>query len=133
MAGALTALHLGALAVLWLSPPNILLRLAISVLILASWAYAHYRYVSQRGRRLTRAICRPDDSWEIEIDDRLRPAALRPSSFIHPRLIVLVFKQPGQRRSHAMILPPDCLDPALLRRLRVRLNTQRRQDKREAF
>lgn len=61
------------------------------------------------------------DRWQLlrenheAVDLKLLPGAL-----VHPRIVVLCFREPG-RRTHACVLTHDNLDQQTLRRLRVRL------------
>lgn len=62
-----------------------------------------------------------EDRWQL-----LRPGRaavdleLLPGALVHPRIVVLCFREPG-RRTRSCVLTRDNLDAQTLRRLRVRL------------
>ena len=87
---------------------NLANALGTQVLFLMPWA----------GRE---AIWEPDGTWTlILVSGQQIEARLLPSTFVTPGLLILNLRY-GHRRSRAMVLLPDTLDPDLLRRLRVRL------------
>ena len=57
-----------------------------------------------------------EDGWELTLGSGRRvQARLAPSTYVGPRLVVLNFRGPSWRRC-SLVLPPDALDPDLLRR-----------------
>ena len=118
----LLPVHLAGLAVLpWLPLPWYL-RLAVAVLIVLGFVGAwrtHVRRISPRAIR--NAELDSEGAWTLGLaDGRVLAARLLPSSFVHPKLVVLNFRTGLLARRH-LVLAFDAADADLLRRLRVRL------------
>jgi hypothetical protein len=61
------------------------------------------------------------NDWQLTRQDGTTvDTSLQPRVFIHPRLVILRFRQ-SWRYSFSVVLTADRLDPELFRRLRVRL------------
>jgi hypothetical protein len=86
--------------------------------------YRNYRrHVLHRGRRAPRrVVCHGDGRWLLQ-DHRgeMQEARLLPSSYLHPRLVILNFTLRQRPRRRNLVLCPDSLDAQTLRQLRVRL------------
>ena len=66
----------------------------------------------------------PDGRWLLQ-DQRgeMCQARLLPSSYLHPKLVILNFSLERFPRRRSLVLCPDSLDAQTLRQLRVRLRT----------
>ena len=95
------------------------------MIVLFSLAYCHYEMIYKLTKNPVELLLNDKDEWFIinemrnEKESEMTPAMLLPESFVHARLIVLMFKQGRRRR--AVILTPDNISEAICRRLRVRL------------
>jgi membrane-bound toxin of toxin-antitoxin system len=117
--------HSGALACIYLSNiPAFPLQL-VSIIVLISLAYCHYEMIYKLKKNPVELLLNDKDEWYIidemrdEKEGEMMPAVLLPESFVHARLIVLMFKE--GKRKRAVILTPDNISEAICRRLRVRL------------
>lgn len=109
--------HLGALLCLhWTELPWVAIFLA-SLLILGS--YTRTRWLNRLEQ--ARYILTRDNQWfVIDENGRQRPLKRLPGTLVHPGLVIVRLADPGRRRRD-LILTRDNLDPAVLRRLCVRL------------
>lgn len=87
------------------------------VLLLLGWSLERGQ-LRPRGRLEWHA----DGHWRIATPAGRRCAALAPGSVCTPWLVVLMLREPGRR--HCRVLCRDSLDPAVWRRLRVRLRIE---------
>jgi hypothetical protein len=100
-------------------------RAALAAMVLAGLLYAVVAQVLLLAPWVVReATWRPDGVWILTlVSGEQVEARLQPSSFVSPILILLNFRC-RRWRSCSLVLPPDCLDPDLLRRLRARLRLE---------
>ncbi len=113
-----SALHGGAVFCLFLAQ----LSLAVSVLVTAV-IVGHYGCYLQRVLYPQPLCLQLDrhDRWQLlQAGQEAVPLRLLPGALVHPRLLVLCFREPGGR-TRCCVLTHDNLDAQTLRRLRVRL------------
>jgi hypothetical protein len=96
---------------------------ALLVLIALSLFRNYRRHVLHRGQRAPRrVVCGGDGHWLLQDQQgEMRPARLLPSSYLHPRLVILNFALDESPRRRNLVLCPDSLDAQTLRQLRARL------------
>jgi toxin CptA len=96
---------------------------ALLALVALSFVRNYRRHILHRGRRAPRrVICQPDGGWLLQDHHgQMQPARLLPSSYLHPRLVILNFALDQRPRRRNLVLCPDSLDAQTLRQLRVRL------------
>ena len=113
-----TLVHTGAVFCLVLADLPHLVTILLGAGVLMHYGFYLKRFFSPEN------ICfklDEGDRWQLlrpgraAIDLRLLPGAL-----VHPKLVVLCFKEPGGR-TRSCVLTSDNLDAQTLRRLRVRL------------
>ena len=113
-----TLVHAGAIFCLVLADLPYTMAVLLGVGVLTHCGFYLKRFFSPEN------ICFKldrDDRWQLlrpgrsAVDLRLLPGAL-----VHPRIVVLCFREPG-RRTRSCVLTRDNLDAQTLRRLRVRL------------
>jgi hypothetical protein len=77
----------------------------------------------QRGAKVARrVVCRADGAWFLQDNEgALREARLLPSSYLHPKLVILNFALGSRAGKRNLVLCPDSLDAQTLRRLRQHL------------
>lgn len=96
------------------------------LLALLSWYRSHRLHIRHLGRGAVRRLqWQADGSWLL--DDAYgysHAARLLPSSYLHPRLVLLNFRLEENGRRRYVLLLPDSLDSESLRRLRVRLRIE---------
>ena len=113
-----TLLHAGALFCLFLShlPPSVSGVLGTVILV-------HYGFCL-RGFLFPETVCFKldrHDRWQLLRTGRdAADLKLLPGALVHPRVLVLCFREPGGR-TRSCVLTGDNLDAQTLRRLRVRL------------
>ena len=89
--------------------------------------YSYYRsyrqHVLHKGSgSVRRIIWQADGAWFLEDESGVvREAQLRPSSYVHPRLVILGFDFVRSKGRRHLVLCPDSMDMDTLRRLRARL------------
>lgn len=91
--------------------------------------FRNYRYhVLHRGRRAPRrVVCHADGGWSLQdTAGNMLPAQLLPSSYLHPRLVILNFMVEDSPRRRNLVLCQDSLDAQTLRQLRARLRVAAR-------
>lgn len=119
----LFALHaLAALTVLFSVPGRVAIA-ALLALVALSFFRNYRRHVLFRGPSAPRrVICREDGRWFLQDHQGgMHLARLLPSSYLHPRLVILNFALEQRPRRRSVVLCPDSLDAQTLRQLRVRL------------
>lgn len=126
---ALAVCHLLALVSLLICDLPVIITLSLGMLIGFSLILSYARYGYRRSRWFVeRVSCLADGSWALQTaDGRNHPAWLLESSYVHPRLVILNFALGGLAR-RSVVLLPDSIDADDLRRLRVRLLTQREDE-----
>ncbi|MCF6210104.1 MAG: hypothetical protein L3J88_00475 [Gammaproteobacteria bacterium] len=119
--------HGGAIAVLlaldeWPWP----VRLLLVVVVLASlWFTVGGLGWRRSPTRIQRLIWQTENEWRLELcNGEMLTARLRPSSYMHPWLVVLNLRVEGQWLPCSLVLARDSLDVTTFRRLRVRLTTE---------
>jgi toxin CptA len=114
--------HLAGLAVLPWLPLAWYLQLALALVIVLGFVGAWRTHVLRGSPRAIRAAeLDPEGAWTLRLaDGRALAARLLPSSFVHPKLVVLNFRTGRLARRH-LVLAADAADADALRRLRVRL------------
>ncbi|HXG28862.1 MAG TPA: protein YgfX [Nevskiales bacterium] len=113
---------LAALAVLLWVPGRGMVA-ALLGLVALSFIRNYRRHVLHRGKYAPRrVICQADGRWLLQ-DHRgkMQEARLLPSSYLHPRLVILNFALQQRPRRRNLVLCPDSLDAQTLRQLRARL------------
>jgi hypothetical protein len=121
MAAALLAGHIVAGVLVFFS--GVVSISALCCLVLAGSAvFSYRRYILFTGPGvLQAAVWHADGSWTVESADGVeRRARLLPSTFVHPRLVVLHFRLRPRGRRH-MVLCADSINSDDMRRLRARL------------
>lgn len=121
--GLLTAGHLGALLVLVPLDLSILIKMIIAVALVVSWVVAMRKQPGRMNEEGVQSlIWQSDGEWLLQTvaGDEL-PATLHPSTYVHPWLVVLNFRQEGKPGLLSVVLVPDALDAETFRELRVRL------------
>jgi toxin CptA len=123
LARFLVGVHALAVLAVLLWVPGRGLVAALLALVALSFTRNYRRHILHRGRRAPRrVICQGDGRWLLQ-DHRgeMQPARLLPSSYLHPRLVILNFALEQRPRRRNLVLCPDSLDAQTLRQLRVRL------------
>lgn len=126
LAAYLLIVHGAGLAVLPALPLawylQLALALGVTVSLTDAWA-VHVRRSASRAVHF--AELDSEGAWTLYlVDGRKLAARLLASSFVHPALILLNFRTGRFLRRH-LVLAADAADADLLRRLRVRLRTDR--------
>lgn len=103
---------------------------ALLALIAVSFFRNYRRHVLHRGQRAPRrVVCGDDGHWLLQDQQgEMRPARLLPSSYLHPRLVILNFALDQYPRRRNLVLCPDSLDAQTLRQLRARLRIMNQVD-----
>ncbi len=104
--------------------------LGAALILLAASAYGSYHvHVLRRSRHgIRRALWQPDGRWLLEDNAGVTAEAkLLPSSYLHPRLVILNFALLRGQLRRDLILLPDSLDFNTLRQLRARLRVTAQQ------
>ncbi len=127
LAACLVIIHASAFLLLPLLPLPSGAGVVVGGLVLFSLIRYWRRHLSPSGEGAVLAVeWGGDEDWTlIESRGRAVPATLCGPSFVHPRLIILNFRTPGGKR-RSLCLTTDRVDPEQLRRLRMRLNSPRR-------
>ncbi len=119
--------HGGAMAVLlalgempW--PVRLLLVMAVIAGLWFALGGLGWRRSPACVRRL---VWQTENHWRVELCSGETVAArLRPSSFLHPWLVVLSLRVEGRWLPRSLVLARDSLDATTFRQLRVRLTTE---------
>jgi hypothetical protein len=121
--GLLTVGHLGAIAVLLPLDFPLIIKLLIVVVLLVSLVVAWRKQPGKVGEGGVKTlIWKADGDWLLEtIDGESLNATLHESTYVHPWLVVLNFRQEGKQGLLSFVLAPDALDHEIFRELRVRL------------
>jgi hypothetical protein len=99
---------------------------ALLLVTVWSWYRAYRLHCQYRGRQAIRRLSwLADGQWVLEDGSRQAQAALLlPSSYLHPRLLILNFKLVANGHRRNVLLLPDSLDAESLRQLRSRLRVE---------
>jgi toxin CptA len=128
LARFLIVVHALAVVTVLLWVPGRITVAALLALVALSFYRNYRRHVLHRGRRAPRrVVCQGDGRWLLQ-DHRgqMQEARLLPSSYLHPRLVILNFILRQRPRRRNLVLCPDSLDAQTLRQLRVRLRVATR-------
>lgn len=119
----LIMVHALAAVVILLWVPGRVAVAALLGLVVISFLSNYRRHVLHRGRHAPRrVVCQGNGQWQLQ--DRygeMLPARLHPSSYLHPKLVILNFVLDRAPRRRNLVLCPDSLDTQTLRQLRARL------------
>lgn len=113
-----TLVHFGAIFCLLLTDLPIVAEVLTGACILALYGLYLKRFLSPK-----KVVLKLDkhDHWQLlRNDDETVDLRLLPGALVHPRIIILCFKEPTGR-TRSCVLTSDNLDAQTLRRLRVRL------------
>ncbi len=121
--GFLVAGHLGAIAILFPLDLALAVKITIAVLLLVSLVIALRKQPGRMGEGGVQTLTwQTDGEWLLEtVDGKQLKATLHESTYVHPWLVVLNFRQEGKRGLLSFALAPDALDQETFRALRVRL------------
>lgn len=125
LARFLVLVHLSAAAIVLLWVPGRLAVAGLLALVVVSFMTNYRRHVLHRGRHAPRrVVCNGNGQWLLQdLDGEMLPAKLLPSSYLHPKLVILNFALEARPRRRNLVLCPDSLDAQTLRQLRARLRT----------
>lgn len=113
----LLVLHLGALAALFFTSINLLIKIFFGVCIFVSFVFYH-----QKQSLISKIIYRPDKPWKlITRAGQVEEGALLPDSFRTRWLVILNFKKLVNGRRMTVVILPDALSFHEFRQLRVLL------------
>lgn len=117
--------HGGAALIVFLMVHHKLLMPLLLLFITYSYYRAHRQHVLHKGSgAVRRIIWQADGAWFLEDEAGVvREAELRPSSYVHPRLVILSFDLLRIKGHRHVVLCPDSMDADTLRRVRSRLRT----------
>ena len=113
--------HLLAIPVVLMTGMVWQVKAALAVAISISLYFVNRNDIKLQGRNsIVRIMLNDADEWWLTTarGDTMY-ATLLPAAFVHPALVSLVFQAHG--RKYTVILTPDVIHTAMLRRLRVRL------------
>jgi hypothetical protein len=115
--------HLGAIAVLFPLDISLPVKLSIAAVLVVSLVVAWSKQPGQVGEGGVEILTwQADGEWLLETRDGQHfKASLHESTYVHPWMVVLNFRQQGKRGLISFTLAPDALDPETFRELRVRL------------
>ena len=119
----LISLHLLGLLVLWQLQLHLLLKVALSLFLLAYfiWQVRHHLLRNTRSA-IREVLLDADGTWRLILNKGTKiEGELLPESFVKPWLVVLNFRTGSWFSTSSMLLPPDSLDPDVARRLRIHL------------
>ena len=119
----LTVGHLGAVAVLIPLDLSLFIKLGIAAVLLVSLIIALRKQPGRTGEGGVQALTwKADGDWVLETaEGESLSARLHESTYVHPWLVVLNFRQENKRGLLSFALAPDALDHEIFRELRVRL------------
>ena len=120
----LLLLHAAALYALWLLQLSVALRALGALAVCASIAWQMRRHVLLRGSRAVRRLqWRSDGGWWVTDGAGGQHVYQQAETrLVRPWLILLRLE--GRAGGRNLVLPGDCADAGLLRKLRVRLRRQ---------
>ena len=119
--------HIGAILALFASNIPLVIQSLIMAGLLVSLFHGHCLYIIQKNPAspVQLVLNQAGEWWLILSSGNTVPVVLKPMAFVHPLLVVLVFKDGSA--AYSVILTPDTVDPDTFRRLRVRLRFRHRQ------
>jgi len=129
--GLLVAGHLGAIAVLFPLDLSMAIKITIAVVLLVSLVIALRKQPGRTGEGGVQTfIWQTDGLWVLEtVDGEQMKVSLHESTYVHPWLVVLNFRQENKRGLLSFTLAPDALDREVFRELRVRLKVTGNSEK----
>ena len=121
--GLLIAGHLGAAAVLFPLDLPLILKVGIAVILMVSLVTAWRKQPGRTGEGGVQTLTwKADGEWLLEsVTGESINATLHESTYVHPWLVVLNFRQADKRGLLSFVLAPDALPSETFRELRVRL------------
>lgn len=130
LARLLFAMHGSAALIVFLFVHHKIAMPVLLLLIVYSYYRSYRKHVLHKGSgAIRRIIWQVDGSWYLEdASGVVRASELRPSSFIHPRLVILGFNLLRTKGRLSVVLCPDSMDQDTLRRMRRRLSISRPVD-----
>lgn len=119
----LTVGHLGAVAVLFPLDLPLVIKITAAVVLLVSLIIAVRKQPGRTGEGgVQTLIWKADGDWVLgTAEGESLNATLHESTYVHPWLVVLNFRQENKRGLLSFTLAPDTLDRETFRELRVRL------------
>ncbi len=129
--GLLIAGHLGAIAVLFPLDLSLPIKITIAVVLLVSLVIALRKQPGRMGEGgVQTLIWQTDGEWLLETaGGEKMEASLHESTYVHPWLVVLNFRQENKPGMLTFTLAPDALDRETFRELRVRLKMAGKAEK----
>ncbi len=130
LARFLIAVHALAVVTVLVWVPGRATVAVLLALIALSFFRNYRRHVLHRGQRAPRrVVCENEGRWLLQ-DQRgeMQPARLLPSSYLHPRLVILNFALDHYPRRRNLVLCPDSLDAQTLRQLRAHLRVMNQRE-----
>lgn len=123
LTGLLIAGHLGAIAVLFPLDLSSTIKLVIVAILIVSLIVALRKQPGRVGEGgIHKLIWKVDGDWLLETtNNESITATLHESTYVHPWLVVLNFRQENKRGLLSFPLVRDALDAETFRDLRVRL------------
>lgn len=121
----LFVVSLTGLWAIWLLQADLAVKLLLALVLMLYLLLQLKRHVWRNDERaVVAAVSNPDGGWHLSLGNGMElDASLDLDSFVHPWLIVLVFKPLPKGRRLSLILPRDSLEPEIARKLRVWLRT----------
>lgn len=119
----LIAGHLGAIAILFPLDLSVSIKAVVAVILLVSLVIALSKQPGRVGEKgVQTLVWQADGDWLLEtVGGEQLKASLHESTYVHPWLVVLNFRQEDKPGMLSFTLPPDSLDAEIFRELRVRL------------
>ena len=129
--GLLVAGHLGAIAVLFPLDFSMAIKITIAVVLLVSLVIAVRKQPGRVGEGGVQTLTwQADGVWVLEtVGGEQMKASLHESTYVHPWLVVLNFRQENKRGLLSFTLAPDALDRETFRELRARLKVTGHSEK----
>ena len=115
--------HIGAIAILFPLDLSLLVKSAIALMLIISLAVSLKKQPGRVGEGgVQTLIWQADGDWLLETaDGQSFAATLHESTYVHPYMVVLNFRQENKRGLLSFPLAPDALGAETFRILRVRL------------
>ena len=115
--------HLGAIAILLPLYIPLVIKLGLTIVLVVSLVIALRKQPGRVGEGgVQTLIWKADGDWLLETTEgESLNATLHESTYVHPWLVVLNFRQENKSGLLSFALAPDALDSETFRELRVRL------------
>jgi len=126
----LLLVHALALAVLMVTPLSLWVRIGLALLLVVNLFHGLGRHAVRRSSQaIATAVWDELGLWRLTlVSGRTLEAELLPDSFVTLSLVVLNFRTDGRWGRRSLVLTSDSEDPERLRRLRVRVKLEYRQE-----